>query len=109
MDLRELLEKYKSVSLDLIKEIKEEANAEELMEERQNLLNKIVEIDLSKEEKIKIGKEFDILNLEKQVKEVIEEEQRKVKEEIRKTIMKKQANRGYGANLNSINFFNTKV
>ena len=58
---------------------------------------------------MKIGKEFDILNVENQVKEAIEEEQRKVKEEIRKMRMKKQANKGYGANVNSINFFNTKV
>ena len=109
MDLRQILEEYKSVSLDLIKEIKEDANTEELMGKRQELLNKIVEIDLSKEEKMEIGKEFDILNLEKQIKVAIEEEQRKVKEEIRKIRIKKQSNKGYGANINSINFFNTKV
>ena len=109
MELRCVLEKYKSVSLDLIKEIRGEANTEKLMEERQQLINKIVEIDLSKEEKMKIGKEFDILNLEKQVKEVIEEEQRKVKEKIREIGIKKQANKGYGSNINTVNFFNRKV
>jgi len=109
MELIGVLEKYKSVSLDLIKEIRGEANTEKLMEERQKLINKIVEIDLSKEEKMKIGKEFDILNLEKQVKEVIEEEQKKVKEKIREIGIKKQANKGYGSNINSINFFNRKV
>lgn len=109
MELRGVLEKYKSVSLDLIKEIRGEANTEKLMEERQQLINKIVEIDLSKEEKMKMGKEFDILNSEKQVKEVIEEEQRKIKEKIREIGIKKQANKGYGSNINTVNFFNTKV
>ncbi|MBU3109062.1 hypothetical protein [Clostridium gasigenes] len=109
MNLRELLEKYKSVSLELIKEIKEEANTEDLMERRQYLLSEIEKNDLYKEEKMEIGKELNILNIENQVKEAIVEEQRQVKEEIRKIRIKKQANKGYGANKNSINFFNTKV
>lgn len=109
MELRELLEKYKGISLELIKEIREDANTEELMEERQNLLTEIERNDLSKEEKIAIGKEFNILEVENQVKESIEEEQRKLKEEIRKISIKKQANKGYRENINSINFFNKKV
>ena len=109
MRLREILELYKDISLKLIEEIKEEANTEELMEKRQMLLNKIEKIDLSKEEKKIIGEEVNIFEVEKLVKEAIEEEQRKVKEEIRNIRMKKQANKGYGANINSVNFFNRKV
>lgn len=109
MELREILEEYRVISLELIREIKEEANTEELMGKRQALLNKIVEIDLPKEEKVRIGKEVNILDIEKEVKKALEEEQRKVKEEIREMRIKKQANRGYGKNINSINFFNKKV
>ena len=109
MTLRDVLEKYRSVSLDLIKEIKEKANVEELMEERQRLLNEVCESDFPKEEKFRIGKELKILEIEDQVKETIEEEQRKVRDEIRKMRVKKQASKGYGANINSINFFNRKV
>ena len=109
MRLREILEVYKDISFKLIEEIKEEANTEELMEKRQMLLNKIEKIDLSKEEKKIIGEEVNIFEVEKLVKEAIEEEQRKVKEEIRNIRMKKQANKGYGANINSVNFFNRKV
>ena len=109
MSLREMLELYKDVSLKLIEEIKEEANTEELMEKRQVLLNEIEKLDLPKEEKKIIGEEINILEVEKLVKEAIEEEQRKVKEEIRNIRIKKQANKGYGANINSMNFFNKKV
>ena len=109
MNLREVLEKYKSVSLNLIKEIKEEVNTEDLIEKRQALLSEIEKNDLSKEEKMEIGKEFNILEVENQVKQAIEEEQKKVKEEIAKIRIKKQANKGYRENINSINFFNTKV
>lgn len=109
MDLREFLTKYKEISLELIEEIKEDANTEELLNKRQELINKIVESNLSKEEKVKIGNEFNILKIENKVKESLELEQRKVKDEIRELHIKKQANKGYGKNINSINFFSTKV
>lgn len=109
MMLKEILEEYKSLSLELIIEIKEEANTEEIMEKRQLLLNRVAEVNLAKEEKKKICEEVNVFEVEKLVKEAIEEEQRKVKEEMKNIRIKKQANKGYGANINAMNFFNRKV
>lgn len=109
MDLRDILKKYKEISMELIEAIKEDANIDELLDARQELLKEIVKNNLSQQEKKAIGKEFDILKMEELVKEALEKEQSKVKDEIRELHLKKQANKGYGKNINSINFFSTKV
>ena len=108
--IKEYLLKYKSITEVIIVNIKNDLDIEKHMEKRQELLKLLLEDEnLSKEE---IKKEYLDLNLDKldkKLKEELIEAIEKNKEDIRRTKNKKSANKAYGKNINTINFFNKKI
>lgn len=109
MNTRSILEEYKEISLRLLEDIKNDKDVSELMKMRDDILKKLGDLEVSVEEKRQVVEELEILQLEKKIKEAIEEEKGKVKEELRNIQKRKTANREYAAVNSKVNFFSTKI
>lgn len=105
-----ILEKYKKVTEDIIVNIKNDLDIDELMNKREDLIKELFKDEnINKEEIKKTYLSKGLEELDKKLKLVIEEQQLKVKEEIRNIHKRKNANNAYEKNRRVNNFFSTKI
>ena len=106
-----ILEEYKTITEYIIKNIKNnDKDLNKLMDQRENLMMELIK---NNSENLEVIKELYIskglLDLDRKLKVTIEEEQVKVKEEIRKIHKVKNANKAYENNKKINSFFNRKI
>ena len=107
--MRKLLQEYKEISKELLREIrKENLNIVfKLSEERQQILYKLSGMTIDKT--IDLEKEFNIFSLDNEIQEEIKKQRIDIKEEIDKTKRQKIANSVYGRQFEDIYFLNKKI
>ena len=109
--LENKLEEYKKITEFIIKNISnKDVDFNSLMDKREKIITELIDekntnLELIKEIYISKG----LLELDKRLKNSIEEEQVKVKEEIRKIHKVKNANKAYEKNRKIKSFFSAKI
>ena len=108
--IKDYLLQYKELTEAIIVNIKNDLDAEKLMNERGKVLRELLENKtLNKEDVKNIYIELKLDKLDKLLKEEINKAREKTKEELRKIAQRKNANRAYGKSINTINNFNKKI
>ena len=108
--IKDKLLKYKNITEAIIVNIKNDLDVEEFMKKREEILRDLIEdINLEKEDIKKIYLELKLDNLDRDLKEEISKAIEINKEEITNIKNQKNANKAYGRNINTINFFNKKI
>ncbi|MPM73191.1 hypothetical protein SDC9_120167 [bioreactor metagenome] len=105
-----ILEDYKKTTEKIIENIKNDLDIDELMKKREELIKELFKnenIDNNDIKELYLTK--GLLDLDRKLKLTIEEEQLKVKEEIRNIHKRKNANNAYEKNKRVNNFFSTKI
>lgn len=107
--MRKLLQEYKEISKELIREIKKENlnEAFKLSEDRQQILYKLSGMTIDKS--IDVEKEFNIYSLDNEIQEEIKKQRIEIKEQIDETKRQKMANSVYGRQFKDIYFLNKKI
>ncbi|ASW43120.1 flagellar protein FliT [Clostridium isatidis] len=109
--LENKLEEYKKITEFIIKNISnKDVDFNSLMDKREKIITELIDekntnLELIKEIYISKG----LLDLDRKLKVTIEEEQAKVKEEIRKIHTIRNANKAYENNKKINSFFNRKI
>ena len=107
--LKLLLEEYKELTLKLISEVKDAEQLQKILEERGKLLVDIERTNIDKKAFTNMAKELNLLELEQQLKSVLEGEKAKVKKELDNLRRQRQANKSYGKMNVNINFFDRRT
>jgi hypothetical protein len=109
--LENILEEYKKITEYIIQNISnDDKDLNNLMDKREKLLNELYkdkDINLEDVKQLYISK--GLLELDEKLKSSIQEEQIKVKEEIKKLHKIKNANNAYEKNRKINSFFSTKI
>ena len=107
--MRKLLQEYKEISKELIREIKKENlnEAFKLSEDRQQILYKLSGMTIDKS--IDVENEFNIYSLDNEIQEEIKKQRIEIKEQIDETKRQKMANSVYGRQFKDIYFLNKKI
>ncbi|NFN92750.1 flagellar protein FliT [Clostridium botulinum] len=108
MDI-DIFNEYKEINLQIINSIKEDKEDGALLEKREEVIQKILSLNLEKSEikKIYIEKKLDILDKELECE--LKEKMLSIKEEIKSISSKRQANLGYATANRGENFFSKRV
>lgn len=108
--IEELLNKYKNITETMIINLKNDINIDDLMEKRIQISEDIIIIakeDLPKANEL--WKMKGLIELDIKLKTLLEDEMKKVKEDIKNLHKGKQANDAYNKNRNLSNTFSTKI
>lgn len=109
MELRESLETYKNLSLELIDRIKNEEEFEELFIKRQNIINNLKDLDFDQSEFKEIFESLGILNIEEELQKTINEEKLKIKKKINFIKITREARQKYENAQFKPTFFNKTI
>lgn len=101
MNIEELFEKYKEISLNIIPAIGENdlEKLDNLLLERSEILKEISKSNQTKEDLKKLYEEYDLAKIDEDMKQKFDFSLNEVKQELLKIQKRKQASQGY----NSIN------
>ncbi|MDU6036802.1 MAG: flagellar protein FliT [Clostridium butyricum] len=107
--MKKIWNEYKNITLKIIKSIEEDKEDIQLFDNRENVIENLLNSNISKEE-LKLSYEEENINeLDKKLEYVLKNKMQDVKEEIKKVKVSHQANKLY-SNINSNKyFFSTKV
>ncbi len=105
----DIFNEYKEINLEIINSIKEDKEDISLLEKREEIIKKIVFLNIEKSEIKKIYKEKELDILDEELENTLREKMLSVKEEIKNISNQKQANLGYVNANRSGNFFSTKI
>lgn len=112
MELKEKIEGYRDVTLELIRTLeKEEFDLlQQLLDKRQAFIEEMDTLSYTKEEFKEICDNFHILKLQEKLDTLMKEKQRETKEKLNKIIQEKTANNAYNSNFYTQNkFLNKKI
>lgn len=109
MNLHEYLEKYKTLTLDIMKEVQKSGEVNSLIEERENIINLINSGDFDKEEIKFIGRTLNLLELEEELQIICKKEKVKVRNKIEQVKAAKTINNNYNNIENRARVFNKSV
>ncbi|WP_243242158.1 flagellar protein FliT [Clostridium sp. 1001275B_160808_H3] len=105
-----ILNDYKKITEDIISNLKEDLPIDELMNIREELIHKLFDQQcISKNEIKELYISKGLLEIDKKLRISIEEQQLKVKEEIKNLHNIKNANNAYEKNRRINSFFSTKI
>lgn len=107
--MEELLKEYKRISEKVLYEIMKDdlESAENSMKERQDILNKLSQLQINKD--IDIEKEFGILTIDKRIEETLQKSKLNVKGQIDEIKRQKAAQNVYGKQFEDIYFLNKQI
>lgn len=109
MDLREYLEKYRTLTLGLMDAVQKDLDADLLIEKREEILKSINSLDFDKEEINEIVNSLNILGLDEELQNLIKKEKVKVKKQIETLKKARQANNNYNSFENKARLFNKSI
>jgi LPS O-antigen subunit length determinant protein (WzzB/FepE family) len=92
MSLKEYLEEYRALTLDIMEEIWQEGQISSLLEERAKIINIINEKEFSKEEIKNIGNSLNLMALEEELANMYKKEKVNAKIKIEKLNKARQIN-----------------
>jgi hypothetical protein len=95
MDLREYLEEYRALTLDIMDEIQKDGQISSLTEERQYIIKSINSFNFDKEEIKTIGNSLNLAKLEEELQILCKKEKVKVKKKIENIKKSRQINTNY--------------
>lgn len=112
MSLRDKLKEFKDITIELIANIEKEdyAKLDELLSNREQIINAIDKIDYTKEEFLKLSKELDILVLQQKLTKLTNEKKANLQHNIENLSTSQTASKSYGKRyaVDSV-FFNKKI
>lgn len=108
MNLDECLEKYKNITLELIDRTKSGEKLEKLINERENLIKELGNIGFSKEEFKKKLEALNIIELDKELQKLVNEEKIKIKNQIDNLKKARILRNGYNNSHETLSFFSAK-
>ncbi|UZW16006.1 flagellar protein FliT [Clostridium pasteurianum] len=99
--LKQYLEDYKNITIELINNLYCDKldDIDDFMQKRQSILEEIGQLNFSKKEFNLIANEIELPEIEKRLKDVMTEKKEKLKIEIEKISLSKNANNSYNKNL----------
>lgn len=109
MNLRECLEGYKALTLELIDNTKNDRELISLIDKRGEILKRIEEINFDKEELKKIAISLNILELDSQLYDLVFEEKTKTKKKLDNLKNLRVARKNYNSTPNSPVIFSTRL
>lgn len=109
MNLREYLEEYKALTLDIMEEIRENGNISGLIEEREYILKSINNLNFDKEEIKRIGNSLNLINLEEDLCKMYNQEKVRIKQKIQNVKDSRRINNNYNSIENISRVFNKSV
>lgn len=109
MDLDKLLKEYREISLSMIEKIKNEEEISSSLQKRQSIINEINNLNIDKQIISKKIDELGIINIDKEVEELIKNSMLNVKKQIKKIKQSQEAHKKYvNFNGNPV-IFSTKI
>lgn len=109
MNLSEYLEEYKSLTLNLIDNIKKGEEIDSLIKQRENILTSINNLNFDKEEIKTIGDSLKLLELEDELQNSAKKEKIKLKKQIEVLKKSRQANINYNSIENKARVLNESI
>lgn len=106
MNLRELLEEYKSLTIQITQKAENIDEIPSLVDKRGRIINEIEKLKFSKEEIKLIVDELDIVSLDNKMREVLLNEKKNVKEQMVSLRKNRNAQQGYTGFKSYPYFFN---
>lgn len=109
MNLDECLEKYKNITLELIYKTKHGEDLEKLINKRENMIKELRNINCSKED---IKEKLDTLNimeLDKELQKLVNQEKIKTKEQIDNLKKARSLRKSYNNSHEPVTFFSAKI
>jgi len=108
MNLDKLLEQYKHISLTMVERIKKEEDISSFLKKREVIINEINELNIDKQlicNKIEV---LEIMEIEKELEELIKNSMLDVKKEIKKVKQSREAYKKYADFNGNAVIFSTK-
>lgn len=109
MNLKESLESYKNVSLELLDKIKNDKDYEGLLEKRKNIIKNLESINFAQDEFKEIFASSGISNIEDELQKTINEEKIKIKRKINCIKITREAREKYENAQFKPTFFNKTI
>jgi len=109
MNLREYLEEYRALTLDLMDEIQKDCQISSLLEQRENIIKSINSLDFDKEEIKTIGNSLNLVKLEEDLQLLYKKEKVKVKKQMESIKKARQINTNYNNIENTARVFNKSI
>lgn len=109
MCLKEYLEKYKVLTLELMDEIKRDGEIGIFIKKREEILNLVSSLDFEKEEIRTISDSLNLLKLEEEIHKLVNKERIEVKRQIDNIKRIKKANANYNSFENRAMVFNKMI
>jgi len=109
MNLDECLEKYKNITLELIDKTKHGEDLEKLINERADVINRIGNIEFSKEEFENRVETLKIQELDKELQKLVNEEKVKIKNQIDNFKKARILRKSYNNSHQTSSFFSAKT
>ncbi|WP_418223618.1 flagellar protein FliT [Clostridium isatidis] len=107
--MEEIFNNYKNITRAIILNLKNGLDVENLMNKREYIIKKIVESDFDKALLKEMYINKGIMKLDKELEEVIKEEQKSVRNELQSLYNRRKANNMYENNKKINSFFNRKI
>lgn len=95
MELEKILEEYKTLTMEMLKEIDNAERLVALLDKRQETIDAIRKNNFQQKDLIELVNELNLLELDKQLKNNIEKEQLKTKKALTNVRRLRQARRSY--------------
>jgi len=95
MNLDKLLEQYKHISLTMAERIKKEEDISSFLKKREDIINEINNLDVDKQLICNKIESLNIIEIEKELEELIKNSMLNVKKEIKKVKQSKEAYKKY--------------
>ena len=95
MELKDYLEEYKALTLDIMEQVNIDGNIKFLLDERERILDKISKSNFNKDEIINIGKSLKLLELEAEMQKMVKVEKANIKRKLQNLRIREQGNKGY--------------
>jgi Spy/CpxP family protein refolding chaperone len=109
MNLREYLEEYRALTLDLMDEIQKDGQISSLLDEREYIIELINGLNFDKEEIKIIGNSLNLAELEAELQLVYKKEKVKVKNQMENIKKARQVNTNYNTIENTSRVFNRTI
>lgn len=109
MNLREYLEEYRALTLDLMDEIQKSAEITSLIKEREHILEVINSFNFDKEEIMAIAGSLNLVNLEEELQLIYKKEKVKVRKQIENIKRARKINTNYNTIENIYRVLNKNV
>lgn len=109
MNLKESLEKYRDITVELINKIENDQEVEVLFGQRQNIIENMAKLQFSQGDFEDLYVSLEISKLENKLQEIIKDEQRKIKEKINCLKITRNARVQYENTQFKPNFFDKKM